>query len=266
MSRLSPQEVQRYYAQKLRDGYPPRTIRHYHTLLHRALEVAVTWELLERNPSDRVTLPAAGPSPDRCLDPEEVRRLLSLAQATEYHVPVHLALFSGLRKGEVPGLDGRDVDTDARTIQVRQALLYNSKMGYFYGEPKSRGSSRTVAIPQLTSLLQPEMAERAGPAAEIPGQVCAFRDGRLMKPTTLDKAFRRLVSAAGLEKVRFHDLRHTHASQLLDEGTPMHVVQAAAGAHHYHHHGRHLRPRPGRCRRSRQGGVWAGGGGGGKPE
>ena len=57
-----------------------------------------------------------------------------------------------------------------------------------------------MAIHQLTSLLlrgrrellQAEMAERAGPAAEIPGQVCAFRDGRLMKPTTLDKAFRKL--------------------------------------------------------------------------
>ncbi len=129
-----------------------------------------------------------------------MRRLLSAAQATEYHLPVHRALFSGLRKGEVLGLDWREVDTDARTIQVRQALLYNSKTGCFYGEPKSRGSGRTVAIPQLAclllrgrrELLQGEMAERAGPAAEIPGQVCAFWDGRLMKPTTLDKTFRRL--------------------------------------------------------------------------
>ena len=75
--RLTPQDIQRYYTEKLRSGLAAQTVRHHHTLLHRALEIAVDWELLERNPSDRVTPPTPGPSPARSLDPEEVRSLLA---------------------------------------------------------------------------------------------------------------------------------------------------------------------------------------------
>ena len=69
------------------------------------------------------------------------------------HVPVHLPLFTGPRKGEVLGVDWRDVDNGACTIQVRRALLNTAGNAYLYGEPRSRGSSRTVGAPPLTSLL-----------------------------------------------------------------------------------------------------------------
>ena len=235
LAELSPQTVQRYYAAQLRAGLSAQTVKHHHALLHRVLGLAVAWELLERNPTDRATPPAAGPSPARTLVPEEVRALLETAQPTDYHLPIHLALYAGLRRGEVLGLYWEDVDFDAQVLTIRQTMLHVTGQGYQWGEPKSHGSRRTVAIPGVTTLLlrnhhEHPQAEHLG--RDVPahaGQVCAFPDGRLMKPDGLTHAFHRIASRAGLEAVRFHDLRHTHASLLLGTGTPMHVVQSRLG-------------------------------------
>ena len=235
LARLTAQEIQRYYAGKLRAGLSTQTVTHHHTLLHRALEVAIDWDLLERNPSDRIHPPRPGPSPARTLDLEEVRRLLAAAQPTDYHMPVHLALYAGLRRSEVLGLRWPDVNIDSRTLTIQRALHYLKGQGYHWGEPKSRRSNRTVAIPQVTALLLRSQRERSQAAHQdraVPDdleQVCAFPDGRLMKPDGLSHAFSRIASRAGIEGVRFHDLRHTHASLLLGQGTPVHVVQSRLG-------------------------------------
>ena len=227
LSRLAAHDIQGYYAGKLRGGLSPLTVKHHHGVLHRALEIAVIWELLERNPSHRITLPAVGPSPARALAPEEVRRLLDAARPTAYHLPIHLALYTGLRRSELLGLCWRDVDMEDRLLRVGRTMLYLKGKGHVWSEPKTRGSRRLVALPEATALLLRAHRER-GLVDEV-GQICAFPDGNLMKPDTLTNAFIRLARACGLEGVRFHDLRHTHATLLLGTGTPMHVVQSRLG-------------------------------------
>lgn len=182
-----------------------------------------------------MTLPTPEPPPSRTLAPEEVRRLLASAQPTDYHLPIHLALYTGLRRGEILGLQWEDINFEAGTLTVERTLVYTPGRGHFLGEPKSRGSRRTVAIPQVTTLVlrgrrerfQAEHADRA--VASPPDQVCALPDGRWMKPDALSRAFQRLARQCGIEGARFHDLRHTHASLLLGAGTPMHVVQSRMG-------------------------------------
>ena len=235
LARLSAQDIQRYYALKVRGGLSAQTVKHHHTLLHRALEIAITWELLERNPSDRIVSPTPGPSPAKALGLEEVRRLLVTSQPTAYHLPVHLAIYAGLRRGEILGLRWEDVDIDARTLSIRRTLVYTPGRGCFYGEPKSRGSNRTLHVPQVTAVLLRSNRDRMQVEYENRrlacglDQVCAFPDGRMMKPDALSHAFQNLVRQCGLGKTRFHDLRHTHASLLLGDGAQMNVVQSRMG-------------------------------------
>ena len=231
---LSPRRIQSYYV-ALTDRLSAQTIKHHHTLLHRAFEIAITWELLDRNPTQRVRTPKPEPSPARTLSAEEVRRMLRAVQQTDYHMPIHLALYAGLRRGEILGLRWQDVDWEANTLNIRQTLSHVRGQGYIWGEPKSEGSRRTIAVPAATMLLlrahrermEAEHVTRGIPA--MPEQVCALPDGRLMKPDALSRACRRVARQCDIQGMRLHDLRHTHASLLLSEGTPMHIVQSRLG-------------------------------------
>ena len=231
---LSPRHIQSYYAALL-DRLSAQTIKHHHTLLHRAFEIAITWELLDRNPTQRVRTPRPEPSSAGTLSTDEVRRLIASARQTHYHVPLHLALYAGLRRGEILGLRWEDVDMDTNTLNIRHTLMHVRGEGYIWGEPKSEGSRRTISMPAATMLLlrahrermEAEYAARGIPA--MPQQVCALPDGRLMKPDALSRACRRIARQCDIQDMRLHDLRHTHASLLLSDGTPIHVVQARLG-------------------------------------
>lgn len=231
---LSPRHIQSYYATLL-DRLSAQTVKHHHTLLHRAFEIAIAWELLDRNPTQRVRTPKPQPSPARTLSKDEVRRFLGATQQTHYRVPIHLALYAGMRRGEILGLRWQDVDLEANTLNIRQTLMHVRGEGYIWGEPKSEGSRRTIAVSPATMLLlrahrermEAEHAERGTSA--ISEQVCALPDGRLMKPDALSRACRRIARECNIQSMRLHDLRHTHASLLLSEGTPMYVVQARLG-------------------------------------
>ena len=231
---LSPRDVQSYYTALL-DRLSAQTIKHHHTLLHRAFEIAITWQLLDRNPTQRVRTPKPSPSPARTLSTDEVRRLLAGARQTPYHVPIHLALYAGLRRGEILGLRWQDVDMDANTLSIHQTLMHVRGQGYVWGEPKSEGSRRTIAVSPATILLLRSHRERmkaehaARGITAVLEQVCALPDGRLMKPDALSRACRRIACQCDIQGMRLHDLRHTHASLLLSEGTPIHIVQARLG-------------------------------------
>ena len=142
---LTPRHIQSYYSALL-DRLSAQTIKHHHTLLHRAFEIAITWELLDRNPTQRVRTPKPEPSPARALSADEVRRLLARAHGTPYYVPIHLALYAGLRRGEILGLRWQDVDSDTATLSIQQTLMHVRGQGYIWGEPKSEGSRRTIAL------------------------------------------------------------------------------------------------------------------------
>ena len=223
LTRLSALDIQGYYAMHLRSGLSALTVRHHHRLLHRALEVAIDWGLLERNPATRIRLPAPAKSPARMLSPDEARQLLVACRPTAYHLPIHLALYTGLRLGEVLGLCWDNVDLSGRMIAVRKTLNRVRGRGLVWGEPKSKGSQRIIAVSDVTGLLL-----RAAHEHSQSGQVCARDNGDLMTPDNLSHGFRSIAKRCGIQ-ARFHDLRHTHASLLLGEGTPMHIVRSRLG-------------------------------------
>ena len=219
---LNPQQVQRYYAELMAGGLSAQTVIHLHNLLYHAIAQAVKWDMLPRNVLEAVSPPRLQKPEFRSLNPSEVDRLLSAARGTDYHLPIHLAIYTGLRRSEVLGLRWSDVDLGTKTLTVRRSMVAIRGAPGHIAPPKSRASRRVVSYGELTEALL--RSRRAAPDA----QVCARPDGSELRPGSLTHGYRRIADSHGID-VRFHDLRHTHASLLLASGVPVHVVRARLG-------------------------------------
>lgn len=242
LSKLSPLHIQSYYTRALeggrrdgKGGLSARTVLHHHRVLHEALEQAVKWEILARNPADAVEPPRPEHHEMQVMDEEETVRLLDAAKGTRLHVPILLAAMTGMRRGEVLGLRWQDVDLKVGRATVNQTLQ-RTKAGMLFKEPKTQKSRRGVALPALVvdALVhhkgkQAEQKLLLGPTYQDHGLVVTQDDGQPMSPHALSMAFLGLLRRAGLRQVRFHDLRHTHATHLGKMGVPAKVVSERLG-------------------------------------
>lgn len=216
-------------------GLAPQTVLHFHRLLHEALGTAVKWGLLAVNPADAATPPKVRRKELAVLTEEQTRTLLKAAEGTRLYLPVALAVASGLRRGELLALRWSDCDQEAGTIAVRRTLS-ETREGLLFKEPKSRTSRRVVTLPAfaLEALKVHRKAQAAhrlevGPGYKDQGLVLPSVDGSPWAPNLLTGAFCRLIDSLALPRVRFHDLRHGHITQLLLRGVPLKVVSARAG-------------------------------------
>ena len=227
LAALKPQHVQHYYVDLLERGLSAQTVLHHHRLLSQALRQAVRWEILDRNIMERVTPPRRTAPDLRILNVDESQRLLAAAAGTDYHLPIHLALYTGLRRSEILGLRWADIDLGGRTLTVSRAMVELPGDPIHLDDPKSRSSRRVVSFGAETERQLRNRWEQS-PARQNE-QVCRRTDGLLLRPSTLSVGYKRIAGGAGIQGVRFHDLRHTHASLLLAAGVPVHVVQARMG-------------------------------------
>ena len=225
MARLTAMDIQSLYNEKLDSGLSTQTVIHIHRTIRQALRQAVSWELLQRNVTDQVTPPRNRRPKLRCLTVDEIRKLLLTAHGSDYHLPVHLAIYTGLRRSEILGLRWLDIDLSARRLTVNQTIVV-SRGQIYVSEPKTERSRRVLALDTDTIILLEEHRERGDGSG---GYVCVRSNGSAIMPGALTKGYKRLAKRCGIVDVRFHDLRHTHATMLLEAGVPVHVVQARMG-------------------------------------
>jgi integrase len=242
LDKLQPLHIQAYYSSALRGGrldgkggLSAQTVLHHHRLLRQALHQAVRWQLLMRNPADAVEPPRPRRREMQALDDDQVARLLEAAKMTNNYIPVLIAVTTGLRRGEVLALRWQDVDLDKGTLAVRQTLQ-QTKAGLAFKEPKSQKSRRVVALPPILveelrkhRTAQGKQRLTLGPAYQDHDLVCPQDDGAPRSPNALSCAFRDLVSRVEVPRVRLHDQRHTHATQLLKHGVHPKVVSERLG-------------------------------------
>lgn len=241
--KLRPLHVQQLYA-RLQDVRPgeraiaARTRLHVHRVLSAALAQAVRWQLIGRNVCQAVDPPHAERAGFRALGPDEVHALLDVAEAEDsvFGDAVVLAVHTGLRQGEILGLRWRDVDLEVGRLTVAQALQYLSGHGLSERQPKTDRSRRTIplgetALRALARLRRRQAEQRLslGPAYKDSGLVVTTAVGTALDPNNLRRAFRRIVAAAAVGPMRFHDLRHTHATLLLARGVHPKVVAERLG-------------------------------------
>lgn len=242
LAKLQPADIQRSYRQALQSGrrdgkggLSAMTVLHHHRVLRCALQQALRWGLLARNPADAVEPPRPERKEMAALDEWGTAHLLDVARGTRLYLPVLLAVTTGMRLGEILGLRWQDVDLQAGTLAVRQALQ-QTREGLSFKQPKTQKSRRAVKLPSvvveaLCEHRHRQEAARAllGPAFHDHGLVLPQEDGQPWAPRSLSKAFEHLADRAGRPEIRFHDLRHSHASQLLKLGIHAKVVSERLG-------------------------------------
>jgi integrase len=228
---LKPLEIQSFYAtlltsgRKKGGGLSPLTVQHVHRLLRRALHQAQRWELIERNPADGVDSPRVQRKEMNALDRDGLRRLLLALRGHKLYLPVLLAATTGARRGEILALRWSDVSLDAGTLRVARSLEQTSA-GLNFKEPKSRYSRRTISLAQVT--IETLKAHRAVHDTGPEGLVICRADGTPLPPNQLSAEFHKFAKRHDFA-IRFHDLRHSHASNLLRDGVPVNVVSRRLG-------------------------------------
>lgn len=245
LSKLRPLHVQQLYARLQENGradgkggLSPRTLLHVHRLLSEALGQAVRWQIIPRNVCQAVEAPQARRAEMRTLSPEETRGLLEAAKAedTAHADAIVLAIHTGLRLGELLGLRWDDVDLEKGALTVRRALQYVPGESLAFRDTKTAKARRTLplgptALEALRQLRRRQLEERlaVGPGYCDSGVVFADALGRPLPPYRVSQRFPALVKRLGLAPLRFHDLRHTHASLLLARGVHPKIVSERLG-------------------------------------
>lgn len=242
LTSLRPEQISRAYAKALvsgrRDGtggLSPRSVHHMHRILKQALGQAVKWRILARNPADAVDPPKVERLKMRALDANETADLLAHFRPTRMFIPVVLGALCGLRRGEVTALCWRSVDFATGHLAIIESTE-QTKAGIRTKETKS-GRARRVALPSLAveelrrhRARQAEELLRLGIRLSDDDPVFAQADGRPVQPNSLTHEFTRILAlSATLPRVRFHDLRHSHATQLLTNGVHPKIAQERLG-------------------------------------
>jgi len=211
-------------------------IRYAHAVLHRALEQAVVWRLIERNPATGAVLPRRSRSEMRPLTIAEARRFLDAARDHPLGTLFTLALTTGMRQGELLGLRWRDVDWTTRRVSVHHTLV-RMHARWWLGEPKTAKSERSVALTDPTiDLLRSHRAHQAERLLAIGHRMTdddfVFSDDAgepLWGRHVTTREFGPLLRQAELPPIRFHDLRHTFATLQLAAGTNPKIVSEVLG-------------------------------------
>jgi integrase len=245
LTRLQPLHIQGMYSKMLeqgrRDGQgglSARTVLHHHRVLREALQQAVRWLLLARNPADAVLPPRPEQAEARALDGQEAAQLIERAKPTRLYMPVLLAIATGLRRGEVLALRWKDVDLSSGTATVRQSLEH-TKAGNRFKAPKTKKSLRAIQLPAFAiTALKQHRAEQAarrlklGDAYQDHDLIIARPDGLPWNPGSFSAGFVAFARRCGLKGLSYHHLRHTHATLLLGLNVHPKVVSERLGHSH----------------------------------
>jgi len=244
LQRLTPDQLSHFYRELQkeggRDGGPlsANTVRRVHATMHRALRDGVRWGYLQRNPAQvavKPRQPNVGTSGATTWTAAEVKGFLAAVNGGRLQALWRVAATTGLRRRELLGLRWADVDLTTRRIAVRQTLTSVGSQ-IIIGEPKTKRGKRSVAldgqtVTELSAWRQMQHAERMswGSAWTNSGLVFTRENGTFIHPDLLSKWFVRYSREAGLTPIRFHDLRHTHASLALQAGVPAKVASERLG-------------------------------------
>ncbi len=242
LAKLRPEEIAGAYAKALTigrrrggGGLSPRTVRQMHAILKSALTQAVTWDILIRNPAAAVKGPKVGRAAMQVYDLEQTAELIEAAQGSRVFIPVLLGVLGGLRRGEIAALRWRHVDLAGAQLSVVQSAE-QTKAGVRYKEPKS-GRGRTIALSatlvtelKAHRLRQAQELLRLGKRPTDDDFVVTREDGLALRPHSLGQEWVRFLARhKALPRIRFHDLRHAHATHLLLSGVHPKVASERLG-------------------------------------
>lgn len=251
LSGLRGDIIQKFYNDKLRNGrldhkggLNPKTIKNMHNMLHEALEQALKNELIIKNPCKTVTLPKVIKKEMRVLSADEQQKLITIARTERLGVGIILTLFTGLRLGELLGLQWSDIDIKNGILLVRRTLNRlktfddnsDKKTSIVIGETKTLKSKRQIPLHEIMveelkkfKILQRQEKLLAGELYENNDFIIANELGKCIEPRTYQDLFYKLIKKAEIAPANFHCLRHTFATRALERDVAAKTVSELLG-------------------------------------
>lgn len=230
--------VDELFAAQEDKGLADTTILHYHRLISTILNTAVHWQLLISNPCQRVKPPKVKRKEARYLDEIQAAQLLECVQKEpyQYNVIVQLLLYTGMRRGELCGLEWQDVDFFTNCLHIRRSSLYIPEKGIFEDEPKNETSKRVIKLSvSAVQLLKDYRAWQEKQKAELgttwqnTNRLFTAWNGKPINPDTITAWFHDFVKRNNLPPCSVHSLRHTNATLLIASGAPIKTVSKRLG-------------------------------------
>lgn len=243
VQKLKPVHVADWHATLLRAGghdggqLSARTVGHAHRVLHKALTDAVRYELLTRNPAAIVSPPKVTAPEIEILSADQVKAVLVAMRATPIYPHVVLLLGSGMRRGELAGLQWGDIDLESGKLRIERAVEKTKLHGLRIKAPKTRKGRRTISLPASAVEVLKEYRKaclelrvalgigRLPPDAFVFGTI----EGKPRDPDRITQDWKRFAAKHGLPRVTLHALRHSHASALIAGGADPVTVAGRLG-------------------------------------
>lgn len=239
LATLRPLDIQGMVDKMREKGLSPRTIQQAHEILKRALNQAVDWEILLKNPARKTKLPKQVRKEMQSLTPEQANKFLDACEGTRFGLVFHLALVSGMRPEEYLALRWTDLDFKKNTVTIQQVIVwYRWKKGWEFAEPKTQKSRRTIPLPAY--LMQKFQEHRREQLEYLMKHRDKYQNkynlvfmSEVGTPVSLHNLERRhykpLLEKAELPDIRLYDLRHSCATLLLVAGENPKVVAERLG-------------------------------------
>ncbi len=233
---LRPDQIQGLYNSKIECNVSTNTVRILHAVLHRSLEQAVRWGMIDRNPANAVIRPKPCRKEIQTLNSHQARQFLIAAQGSRYEALYYLAITTGLRAGELLGLKWDDLDWIKGYLHVQRQVQRLAGNGLALLEPKSAAGRRVVVLGQTMITVLDEHFKKqdclrafTGERWQDHGMIFTSQTGTCLDHRNVYREFKEILRKAGLPDIRFHDLRHTAATLMLRDGIHPKIVQERLG-------------------------------------
>lgn len=234
---VKPMHIEKYCADKIAGGLSPNTVIKHFAIIRTALQDAVKNGIIRTNPADLVEKPKRVKPKHDYYKQAELQKLLSVVKDTSIEVPVFLAVVFGLRRSEVLGLKWSAIDFDKMTLTICNKVtrgIVDGKVTEVESDTlKSETSNRTFMLNETVrnylADVRKRQAERPRRTNKYVDYVCVNEIGELLKPDYVTHKFNDLLAENNMRSIRFHDLRHSCISLLVNNNFNMKLVQEYAG-------------------------------------
>ncbi|MCL2639075.1 MAG: site-specific integrase [Oscillospiraceae bacterium] len=246
LDRITTRDIQRFINSLSQDGVngrtgkglSPKTIRNYNGFISGIFSYAIKMGMVTDNPCSRITLPKKNHTEKKIYTNEQTEQFLKLLQSEplKYRLFFTVLTYSGLRKGELLGVEWSDIDWHSRVIKINRSSLYTTKKGTYTDKTKTEKSKRLVKLPLfIMSMLeqhkteQDEERERLGSKWENFNRLFVQWNGTPMCPHTPYNWLRKFCNRSGLPFHGVHHYRHLFASLAIGEGVDIVTLSGALG-------------------------------------